>query len=73
LCVADSLTGVELLDTSKEQVCMVSGIGHTTTINWVSKGLNVIVGFLKRELLVDVMSKKNRIVPHLDPLNCILF
>lgn len=59
MCVADSLIGVELLDTSKGQVCMVGGIGRTTTINWVHKGLNVAVGFLKRELIVDVMSKKN--------------
>lgn len=48
---------------------MVGGIGRTSTINWVNEGLNVTVGFLKRELLVDVMSKKNRIVPRLDPLN----
>jgi hypothetical protein len=48
---------------------MVGGIGRTTTINWVSEGLNVTVGFLKRKLLVDVMSKKNRIVPRLVPLN----
>jgi hypothetical protein len=60
---------MELVDTSKGQVCMVGGIGRTTTINWVSEGLNVTVGFLKRKLLVDVMSKKNRIVPRLVPLN----